>query len=300
MGGACGHTRMTSPRFSSGDPAIDVACEGCARGLPTYLRERESTLAVRLDPLGDAGDPDGERVFCGDCAGEVTELTDAMVAVGADGEPTSTAALRAAPTCSLCSRAVDAPAAGLTVRWRGSRHGSGDRFALCGHCVGVVRQFLADVPASSPDGDVWRGPDVDVGVAAGAADRTALVGTFAGVRVGDELHVESHRVPSDAAPAAYTELDGEVVRRDETMGIVDCVVAAGDEAYHLTRPAPTVERLTLRREGDAGDGHLGDVTVLSVRSRAPRPEPADDEGGFELDHDSALVPDFLDVESSAD
>lgn len=294
-----GHTHMASPRPSPGEPDIEAACDGCGRGLPTYLRDRESTMAVRLDGLGDEHDAT-ERVFCGDCAEEVTELTAAMTAAGEAGMPTSNADLRAAEACGLCDRGVDAAASGLTVRWRGSRHGSGDRYALCADCGSVLREFLANVPESVPAGEVWCGDAPDVGVPAAEADRTALAATFDGVRAGDELRVESHREPSASAPPAYTELAGEVVRRDEMTGIVDCVVAGDDEVYHLTRPAPTVDRLTLRRETESGVAHLGDVTVLDVVAEAPRPEPTGDADGYELDHDSALVPEFVDLESSAD
>lgn len=281
-------------------PEVDGACDGCGRGLPTYLRSREETMAVSLAPLPRFdGATAQEWLFCGDCAAEVTELTDSMTAAGEP--PISHADLLAAPDCGVCGDDIDHPRRVLTPRWRGGREGAAPRYPLCGSCDAVIAEFLGNVPGEEPAGEVYYGERPDVRVSLSEADAESLLATFEALRPGTELRVESHAPATESEPAGYHVVEATVAERYAPHGIEEVVLDAGDGRYRLVRPAPTVDALTLGEETPGGWRDCGRATVLSVESwpALAAAAEADDEAPL-AEVDSALVPDGLDALGNSD
>lgn len=297
---------MSAETWQPTDPPVDRECDGCGRGLPTYLRTREETMALHLGPLPGREASTDDRTYCGHCAAEVTDLTGSMEPAGEPGFPTTWGDLQAAETCALCKHEVDAPERVLSVGWRGAVLGSQDRYPVCHRCDDIVLEFLKNIPVEAPAGDLFYGTAPDVRVTVDEADPGDLLSVYEDLAVGADVRVESHVEAGEATPAAYHVVDGTVVHHERTMGIEDYVVEADGERYRLTRPAPTVDQLTLRREAPEAPEHLGQVTVLEAESvpeadeEAAAEEPVAAEGVVELDADSALVPDSIDLGSSAD
>lgn len=272
-----------------GEQVVDEYCDACDRGVPSFLHEE--TLSLWLDDVttSSSGVDETERraeTVCGDCADEVRELTDGMT-VGDPHAGESTG-------CGLCDGAVEAPMAVLTLRAGDEHEGTGDRYPLCSACDAIFEEFLGNVPEGDRGGNLYTG-------SADGEDRSGVddsVGVYDSLRVGDEIRVESRVAASVGSPSTRHEVAGTVEGRSEIHGIAH-IRFEGEEAARLTRPAPTVDRLTLQSLGD-GIVDLGTVTRLTVESRAPRDAEGPAETVLELDADSALIPDSLDLESSAD
>lgn len=272
-----------------GREAVDQTCDACDRGIPAFLREESLSLWLDVVSSQDGALSESERraeTLCGDCAAEVRELTDDMDAT--DLGPADPLA------CGLCSESLATPLDVLTLRAGDSHEGTGDRFALCSACDDVFAEFLGNVPEHDAAGDLYTG-----GADADPSSVDDSVDDYDSLRIGDEIRVESRVAASVGSPSTHHEVAGTVEERSETHGIAHVRFASETGTARLTRPAPTVDRLTLQSLDD-GIEDLGTVTSLTVESRAPRSAEEAPETALELDADSALIPDSLDVESSAD
>jgi hypothetical protein len=268
-----------------GTSAADIDCAACARGVPAFLHEE--ALELRLERHGSEAPDARAETLCGDCATEVRELTDEMAHAEGSGDESP---------CGLCRRPLGDLGLTLHLRAGGAHEDETDTFHLCGTCDDVFVEFLGNVPEQKVTGALYEG-DGDT------TDRETVVRSvdlFDSLRIGDTVSVESRVAAKVGTPAHGYERSGTVEGRSEIHGIAHVHLATGDGEVRLTRPAPTIDRLTLQSlDGDVD--HLGTVTSLTVDSRAPREaETADDGSVVELDADSALVPDSLDLESSAD
>lgn len=295
------------------DAAVEVEtdCDGCGRGLPTFLRSQEETLSVTISPVPDDpgeasadaapvtdASPVTRLTLCGDCADEVQELTDTMQPAGEPERPTSHRTLRRAGACGLCTDSLDDPHRALTLRWRGSRHGSETRFPLCRGCVPIVRTFLSGLPEGVREGSLYYGsgaaPEADE-----AEREAAAVEAFESLHVGDQIRVVSRVEATTADPPRRHEIRGLVRSRTSALGIAHAVLDADGGSYRLTRPAPTVDRVTLQAARDGGVADLGTVTTILIESPAPPQPVEDDSDRIDLDVESALLPDSLSLDSSS-
>lgn len=272
------------------DDSVDEYCDGCERGIPAFLREE--SLALWIDAVtADEGEVTEEirraETLCGDCAAEVRELTDEMAPGTVDGARS--------PACGLCRESLAGPFDVLTLRAGDAHEGTGDRFPLCSACDDVFAEFLGNVPEHDAAGNLYEG-------STDRADRSGVddsVDVYDSLVVGDEIRVESRVAASVGSPSTRHVVSGTVEGRSEIHGIAHVRFSSADGAARLTRPAPTVDRLTLQSLDD-GIADLGTVTSLSIESRAPREAWEASEPVLELDAESALIPDSLDAESSAD
>lgn len=275
-----------------GEGVVDMACDTCTRSVPAFLHEE--TLSLWFDAVTER---DGEQreselraeTVCGDCADEIRSLTDEMA--GTDRPSLED------PTCGLCRTGFDEDVRALTLRGGDAHEGTGDRFVLCPNCHAIFEEFLENVPEHGVDGDRYTG-----GADTVRDDVDESVDVFDSLYVGDEIRVVSWRVATTEDTGTSYERSGTVVRRSATHGIVHVAVATTDGLVRVTRPAPTVHQLTLQQLDEDADevGHLGTVTSLDVTNQVAREEISEPESMLELDADSALIPESLDLESSAD
>lgn len=207
---------------------------------------------------------------CGDCFDEILDLTSDLDEHTIDAYPDNpTEEFWEVEECAFCGGGLDQERAVLGYSHEMQIENMVDReHLLCLDCLDIVKNFLQNVPESTPDGDIYIGvEDDEIKTSLKEADFDNIANEYHACHENDYIRFEAHYPSNEVNPAHYTEASGMITQLDTRMGQTRMVVTPPEKdiEYHIYDNLGRDRSLDARvKTADGSIDGLGQVTVFEI------------------------------------